>query len=128
MMLRSALFQDLKGGPTFLLWGDAQGMADLAALFSRLARNSAAFADLGSIARPVDGHIVTVRAATNSKGLVSAETGLDWLLNSSTLIRFADLVSALAGSNGGHQYLEVGNTAEIGAMVSIGEYPDNLAP
>jgi hypothetical protein len=88
MRLRSAHFDQFKGGPTLLIWGDAAGIDAL----SRLLRETADRSDDGSvelttIAEPVDGNVISIRKSAQPLSLTrdSASSGF-WMR-----IRSADL-------------------------------------
>lgn len=130
MTLRSAYFTafDLGKDPTLLLWGDAEGMLTLSSIQRRVAAD-AEVEWLATFCEPVDAKAVLLRKSPASTGLTRITTGFEWILDSKTLERFADLADELAkAGNPAHQYLEVGNRIEIVVRLSLGGYPDDLRP
>jgi hypothetical protein len=127
-MLRSAYFQDFKGGPKILFWGDASSMRELAKLLNASSVGSGPLV-LNSFVEAVDGKTITIRAVTKPSGMQISGNDFQWALDPETMTEFAELVDALAESTRpGHQYLTCGVDDEITVMASCGEYPPYLNP
>jgi hypothetical protein len=131
-MLRYAFFADFKGGPKLLMWGNKSGMTALSRFLREMATEprEVEFSELGFCATsgdrvvvvPYEGPCSTLRKTSGDQRIFR------WELDKSQAERFAELVDVLAVSAHGHQYLEPDRptTGAVTAMVSIGEYPDDL--
>ncbi|MBV9570825.1 MAG: hypothetical protein JO056_06265 [Alphaproteobacteria bacterium] len=127
-MLRSGYFDDFKGGPKLLFWGDRQDMQALAGAF-RAASAGIGAVSLDSISEAVDQKSVVIQPATRPLGILPEDGEFRWILDRETIRQFAEMVDVLAAETGpGHQYLECGTPNEITAMVACDEYPANLNP
>ena len=129
MTLQSAYFDNWGGAPTVLIWGDAAGMRDLAD-FLRAVQANPVSSKLSEFCRAVDGKEITVRMVSDryDSGMrVNRET-LDWALRPQEADDFAEMVSVLISSPGGHQYLDCSATDTITVTISTGEHPASLHP
>lgn len=123
--LRSAYFVDWKGGPTFLIWGNSEGMINLRD-WLRLAPNAGA---LAQFCHSADGKEISIKVVVHERdaGMRIGQVGLEWSLSPALAADFADKIEALVASASGHQYLDArGNNVTV--EVSIGEYPEDLSP
>ncbi|MEI9931074.1 MAG: hypothetical protein WDM89_11145 [Rhizomicrobium sp.] len=127
-MLRFGYFEDFKGGPKFLFWGDGSAVCQLGDL---LRSGSVGNGPLGldPFSKAVDGKTVMIRSVSRSTGLRPAGSYFEWSLSKEDMVEFAELVDVLADRKGsGHQYLTCGTADEITVMVSKDEYPAELGP
>lgn len=131
MTLRSRYFDDWKGGPIVLLWGETTDMRVLRD-FLRSVFGPSNTPPLDSFCEAVDGRTITVRAVSDERdsGMHLAGGGLEWKLRPDLAETYADMVDALVASASGHQYLDAPGsdiTVDITVEVSIGEYPETFA-
>jgi hypothetical protein len=127
-LLRSAFFDDFKGGPKVLFWGDADGMSALAR-FLRETEAGSNVSSMGGVAEAVDGRKISVELAFDSEGMKLDGDDFVWRLERDQLIAFAEMIEILAESDSpGHQYLVGGDRSEIDVMVACNEYPAELTP
>jgi hypothetical protein len=124
MPLRSAYFDDFKGDPTLLLWGDVAGMRELHIFLTMLTTGGSG--SLSTIA--VDRRQIAVKVAKGDAGIRIEEDSIQWNIDPAMIESFAEKVQVLALRMNGHQYLEHGGPDEIPVTVSVGECPDNLHP
>jgi hypothetical protein len=128
MTLRSGYFEDWKGGPTVLFWGDAAGIRELRD-FLRSACGAPNALTLDRLCEAVDRRAITVRAASDPRdtGMRFARGGLEWRLHRGLAEEYAEKIHVLASSSSGHQYLDAPG-GQIAVEVSIGEYSETIRP
>jgi hypothetical protein len=107
-VLRYAFFDDFKGGPKMLFWGQAAGMPVLAPVLRRASGRPGTFPIMNDAGfHSVDGSRVTIVSGRDESGLRRRSgTAFDWRMTSETAHDFAELVDGLAGADHGHRYLE----------------------
>jgi hypothetical protein len=128
VILRSGYFLDFVGSPKIVIWGESDGMYQLAELLRANASRIGAPA-LDSLVRSVDDRPIVLRAVSKPRGMIVSGSGFEWHLDSDTMTTFAEMIDPLAVANSpGHQFLECRVSEEICVLVSCGEYPANLHP
>lgn len=128
MALQSAYFDNFKGGPSVLIWGDAAGLRNLIDVLRMSATGSA---PLSQFCQAVDGREIVLERIPESSSMRSTDRGFEWGVSPKDATRFGNLIDALASSGrAGHQYLEPEfcNADALAVIVSMGEYPDDLRP
>lgn len=120
MPIRSKYFEDFKGDPTVLLWGDAPDLRELSAALRNIGANVSI-----PISIATDGKTVILKSGS-SLGITSTDMGFEWELSEGDAGAFADKIEALLDAPTGHQYLDVLQQNAIAVIVSKGEYPEAI--
>ena len=120
-MLQAGLFPDFKGADTLLLWGDAQGIAELREAIAALSRGDAATITVSEL---------SISTSENSEQLSSLSRvcdGLRWVCPFSVLVESEGLIAGLDEASSGHQFIDITGLVDQ-VIVSKNEYPDTLRP
>lgn len=123
-MLQAGLFPDFKGARTLLLWGDADGIAELHSAVIALSRGDTSEIQLGG-----DPNISIMSSDTGERPseLSQSERGLTWLCSRSELIEVEALIDGLDDASSGHQFIDIVGLADQ-LIVSKNEYRESLRP
>ncbi len=122
-----AILMDTAQGRMLVLAGNAADHAQLAGIFRALSRaepkTPLSLGQVGLLTENSDTKISIVGSNGSRSGLALTGSEALWRLSADRMIDFADMLLALAVSDGpGHQYLEADNDAVI-VMASKDEYP-----
>jgi hypothetical protein len=123
-MLQAGLFRDFKGADSLLIWGDAEGIADLHTALSAL------FGGVRSdlrISGPDGNLLIKVTGAGRHSTLKESDGGLEWTCSRTMIDEAEGLVAGLEAASSGHQYIDLSGLARQ-VIVSKAEYPASLRP
>lgn len=118
-MLQAGVFPDFKGANTLLLWGDAQGIAELGSAMAALSRGDITTITVSDL---------SISASNDYKRLSElsrADDGLAWVCPPSMLVHAEGLVAGLNEAQSGHQFIDVTGLADQ-VIISKNEYPQTL--
>lgn len=136
--LRIGLFDDFKGSPALLLWGDASGLTVLAEAFRRLSSvvgSSINIRELDCVTGASATHVTLESVYADEAAKVElTETderaAVVWHGTTAEFARQAKRVDALIdGSSAGpcHQFLDPDRGTTIQIIISMGEYPEDFS-
>jgi len=123
-MLQADLFPDFKGADTLLLWGDADGMADLHIAIAALSRG-----DMSQFRIKGDGDLFIKLAESDDRfsELSRSGNGLEWACSRAVLVEAEAMIAGLDEAPSGHHYMEIsGHAGQV--IVSKAEYPASMRP
>jgi hypothetical protein len=123
-MLQAGLFPGFKGADSLLIWGDAEGIADLRTALSALCRG--ARSELRIIG-PDNNLLIKVSGANRHSALTRSDGGLEWTCSRTMIDEAEGLVAGLEGASSEHQYIAASGLA-CQVIVSKGEYSVSLRP
>ena len=125
-MLQWGPFSDFKEANTLLLWGDADGIAELHGKLAALLQGSEAKVFVGEGTSP---GILTISIGGVGSELVITPSlepeAFEWRCSKPKLEDIIAGVAALEATTAGHQYVDIESDYEIveQVMISKGEYP-----
>ncbi len=104
MMLQSGYFDNFKGGPTLLIWGDAAGLRMLAEVLRTPPAERLA---LDRWCKAVDGKPVFILKDRRSSMVPFGDAHFVWRIRPEDATDYADKIEAtISTGRPGHQYLE----------------------